>query len=441
MISSSSFAKGWFILSLFVLAFGYGFVSHAWGLFPKTYVEQAWRQARHVYDPPSHANVGDTIFERSGTRITRFGEMQPGLTLLTSMWRDEGEWIPGLRLIDSEGEVLHQWQVDSEALFGGSGFKADPSRTDIHGSLLLENGDVILNLTYVGTARLDACGDVLWTLKEGGHHSISQGEDGTFWVTAVSPERKSNSENYPDGFPGLSDPVWMDRILHVSRKGKILEDISVLDILYRNDLERYIPKLGLGNPDVTHLNDIEPLPGRMAEEYPLFEAGDLVLSLHHINLVLVVDPESKEVKWHTTGPFILQHDPDFLGDGWIGIFDNNNDGRKGDMLGGSRVVATQPHTDSTEVLFSPQKLERFYTPIRGKWQMLQNGNMLLTESESARVVEVTPDGNLVWEWIQKPHNSKVPSVTKATRHDLTREDVAAWSCSSVDSIRTSNQRQ
>ncbi len=441
MASSSSFAKGWFVLSLLALAFGYGFASHAWGLFPKTYVEQAWRQARHIYDPPSHARVGDRTFDRSGTRTVQPEKMQPGLTLLTSMWRDEGEWNPGLRLMDSEGEVLHQWWVNPEMLFEGTGFKANPSQTDIHGSLLLENGDVVLNLTYVGTARLDACGNVLWTLKEGGHHSISQGEDGTFWVTAVSPEKRSSSENYPDGFPGLPDPVWMDRIFHVSGNGEVLDDTLVLDLLYENDLERYIPKLGLGNADVTHLNDIEPLPERMADEYPLFEAGDLVLSLHHINLVLVFDPESKKVKWHTTGPFILQHDPDFLGEGWIGIFDNNMDGRKGKMLGGSRVVTIQPHTDSTKVLFTPQKLERFYTPIRGKWQMLENGNMLLTESEAARVVEVMPGGNLVWEWIQKPHNSKVPSVTKASRHDLTREDVASWPCSSIDSADTSNQNQ
>jgi hypothetical protein len=322
-------------------------------------------------------------------------------------------------------------------LFGGVGFKADPTQTDVHGAVLLRNGDVVVNINYVGTARLNACGDILWTLKEGGHHSLSQGEDGSFWISGVHQERRSSSAKYPNGFPGLTDPVWMDRVLHVSEKGKILDDINVLDVLYENGLERYIPKLGLGNPDVTHLNDVEPLPEGIADEYPLFEDGDLLLSLHHINLVLVFDPESKEVKWHTTGPFILQHDADFIQDGWIGIFDNNMDGRKGDMLGGSRIVAAQPHTGSTKVLFSPQELDRFYTPIRGKWQMLENGSMLLTESEASRVVEVSSSGNLVWEWIHKPHNSKVPSVTEAVRLDLTRDEGASWPCSLVDSTNAS----
>lgn len=433
----TNIAKRWFVLSLLALSFGYGFASHAWGLFPKTYIEQAWRQARRIYDPPNHARVEGKTYDRSGTSTLQPEKMQTGLTLLTSMWRNERGWKPGLRLVGSDGKALHKWRVDPKALFG-AGIKINPSQTDVHGSLLLENGDVIVNLTYVGTARLNACGDVRWTLKEGGHHSVSQAEDGSFWVSAVSTEKKSASKNYPNGFPGLSEPVWVDRILHVSENGEILDDISVLDIVYKNGLQRYIPKLGLGNrsgvgnPDVTHLNDVEPLSEDMSDEYPLFEAGDLLVSLHHINLVLVLDPKSKQVKWHTTGPFIRQHDPDFLGGGWVGIFDNNSDGRGGDMLGGSRIVAIQPHSDSTKVLFSGSKLKRFYTPIRGKWQMLENGNMLLTESEAARVVEVSSSGDVVWEWIQKPHNSKVPSVTEATRVDLSREQVASWPCSSVD---------
>jgi hypothetical protein len=191
---------------------------------------------------------------------------------------------------------------------------------------------------------------------------------------------------------------------------------------------------------VTHQNDVEPLPERMAEEYPLFEAGDLVLSLHHIDLVLVFDPESKEVKWHSTVPFTRQHDPDFIGGGWIGIFDNNTDGRGGEMLGGSRVVGVQPHTDSVRVLFSGKHLDRFYTNVRGKWQLLGNGNMLLTEAEAGRAVEVSPEGELVWEWIHESYDSKVPSVTEATRYNLTKEEVASWPCSSVDSVSTSAQK-
>lgn len=70
---------------------------------------------------------------------------------------------------------------------------------------------------------------------------------------------------------------------------------------------------------------------------------DLALSLMHLDLVMVVDPETRTVRWHTSHPFIGQHDPDFVGDGWIGVFDNNRDGTfRGKLVGGSRIVAVQP---------------------------------------------------------------------------------------------------
>jgi hypothetical protein len=185
----------------------------------------------------------------------------------------------------------------------------------------------------------------------------------------------------------------------------------------------------------------------MADAYPLFEAGDLLVSLRVLSLVFVFDPDTKEVKWHSSDPFIYQHDPDFVGDGWIGVFDNNydltayNSSDRGTMLGGNRIIYLQPHTDSTNVRFPTQHSESLYTRVRGKWQELENGNMLLTEAVAGRAVEVDSSGQSVWEWIHRPtDDSQVPAVTKATRHDLPREEVASWPCSSVDSISPSAQK-
>jgi hypothetical protein len=240
----------------------------------------------------------------------------------------------------------------------------------------------------------------------------------------------------------------LDQILHVSEGGEVLDKINVLDVLYQNGLERHIVKSMKPYPgDVkdypVHLNDIEPLDSSMAGQYPLFEAGDLLISLRHPSLVLVFDPDSKEVKWHASGPWIHQHDPDFVGDGWIGVFDNNTDlAGRGEMLGGSRILAVQPHTDSTRVLFPTQRSDPFYTATRGNWQKLENGNMLLTEARAGRIVEVAPEGQTVLEWIKRPYeDSRVPLVTGSRLYSLTREEVASWSCSSVDSVSTSQEQQ
>ncbi len=427
MASAPSFAKVWFVLSFAALSFGYGFASHAWDLFPKQYLERAWKQ----FSKESHRGLGPRTYDRKGARTLKPDEVQPGLTFVTASWYQSGEWKNGLRLIDREGHVVHKWSIDPEGLFSGENtYMRDPTRTDIHGAHLLSNGGVVFNFTYVGTVRLNSCGEIVWALSNGGHHSVSRSHDGTFWISAVSTEKKTRSERFPNGFPGLDRPVWVDQLVNVSPDGEVLSKISVLDLLYENDLARFILKNGRGMPDVTHLNDVEALPPSLADEYPLFEAGDLVVSLHHIDLVFVVDPDTRNVKWYTDEPFMGQHDPDFLGEGWVGIFDNNNDGKGGSVLGGSRVVGVQPHTDSSKIIFSPDSLDRFYTPVRGKWQMLKNGNMLLTESEAGRVAEVDHNGLLVWEWIHPGHNATVPSVTNGSRVDLSRADVKQWPCSS-----------
>ncbi|PSQ69065.1 MAG: hypothetical protein BRD31_06445, partial [Bacteroidetes bacterium QH_2_64_26] len=79
-----------------------------------------------------------------------------------------------------------------------------------------------------------------------------------------------------------------------------------------------------------------PLPSAMADEHPLFKSGDLVVSVKRLHLVFVFDPDSMTVKWHASDPFVAQHDPDFIGDGWIAVFDNQDDGTgRGSLLGGS----------------------------------------------------------------------------------------------------------
>jgi len=457
MKSSLSLAKIWFILSFAALSFGYGFVSHAWGLFPKAYMEQAWRQAQEVLrfgthgQPPLSQKLVSQVYERSGTRWVEPDKTQPGLTLITSLWKrnESDSLVPGARLIDHEGRIVHGWYPDREKLFQGFNLEGiNLKKADFDGSYLFPNGDLILILEYIGAVRVNACGDVLWRLKEGNHHYFSRAEDGSFWMPGTSSERRTETEAYPDGFPGIDKPVWLDQVLHVTEDGDVLKKINVLDILYENGLERHIVKAhGSGaegvHSDVVHLNDVEPLSSTMENEYPFFEAGDLLVSLRRPSLVFVFDPDSRKVKWHASRFFLRQHDPDFIGGGWIGVFDNNTDfTERGTMLGGSRIVAIQPHTDSTNVLFPTQRSDPFYTSVQGQWQRLKNENMLLVERDAGRVIEVAPSGQTVWEWIHRPHgDSKVPIVTGAHRYDMTRMEVASWPCSSVDSTRTTIRRR
>jgi len=444
--SSRSFEKVGFVLSLMVLSMLYGTAVGQWHWAPFSLLESAVEEAKMIVDPLGPL-LNSRDYDRHGVRLEKPNRMQPGLTFLGSSWEGPNGLEPGLRLVDRDGTVLHEWRVGRTSLFE-DGRRKDPERVGIHGSALLPGGDVVVNQRYVGMARLNSCGEVVWALDEGNHHSIARAEDGSFWTPAVDEAPRATSERYPDGYPELDGkPVWRERLLQISPDGKILRDINALDLIYMSDLKQYLMKAPWGGKrrvtgpptDILHINDVEPLSSSMADEYPLFEAGDLVVSVKRLHLVFVFDPDSMEVKWHASDPFIAQHDPDFIGDGRIGVFDNQNDGtERGTLLGGSRIVAVQPHQDSVEVFFPTEHSEPFHTQGQGRWEMRDNGNMLLTETESGRVVEVDSAGHTVWEWVHEPYSeSRVPEVTQASRHDLSPRTVASWPCASIDSSQAS----
>lgn len=440
-MKSSFPAKVSFVLSIAILSFFYGYVArwHEW--FPNSFLERASKQASQTriasHFSPNFLNP--RVYDREGVRGVIPEAFHPGVTLVTSLWQTSGEWQMGAKLLGKNGEPVHEWKIDATELFPNSVHLR--RHRYLHGSHLYPDGDFVVNVEYQGTVRVNPCGEVRWTLAEPTHHSLEQADDGTFWIPGHSQQPKAKSNNYPDGFPGLEEPVWLDQILHVSADGSLLSRVNVLDILYENGLERYIAKAhqpqggqrGPTSQDITHMNDIEPLSASMADEYPLFEAGDLLVSLRNLHLVFVYDPESKEVKWHTSRSLILQHDPDFIGNGWIGVFDNARDfTRRGTMAGGSRIVVFQPHTGSMETRFPTPHSDPFYTHAGGKWQALPNGNMLLTEARPGRIVEVASDGRTVWEWIRAPYNeSQVATVLEGTRYDLSPADIQSWTCSST----------
>ncbi|MDP7572121.1 MAG: hypothetical protein QF391_11005, partial [Myxococcota bacterium] len=54
--------------------------------------------------------------------------------------------------------------------------------------------------------------------------------------------------------------------------------------------------------------------------------------------------------------------------------------------------------------YSPDPSEGFFTASKGSIQRLENGNTLLAESDRGRAIEVTPRGEIVWEFVC-PHES------------------------------------
>jgi outer membrane protein assembly factor BamB len=141
--------------------------------------------------------------------------------------------------------------------------------------------------------------------------------------------------------------------------------------------------------DIFHTNTLEVLDGRSADRDPAFRAGNVLLSVLKLDTIAVLDPERGEIVWAKTGSWRRQHQPTFLDDGNLLVFDNRGPGGES-----SRVVEIDPRTGSTVWSYDKD----LFSKTLGSCQRLPNGNTLITESENGRALEVTRDGRVVWEY-------------------------------------------
>jgi hypothetical protein len=259
-----------------------------------------------------------------GVTVHDQASVWPGYTFLT-MYRN-GRY--GASLVDMEGRTLHTWDIAlSDVWPEAKHLEVTPPDFDVHfhGSVLLPNGDVILNLEGEGSVRIDACSRIVWKVPAVTHHAVDHLPNGDTLMLATRKHRPS--PRYPGLGPGPGGYFIENTVLRVRPDGSVAEEISILDILYDSGWQALLlagagGDVEIESEDPTHLNDVEVLRSDMADAFPLFEAGDMALSLRNLNTILIVDGRNWRIKWTMTGPFLQQHDPDFLPNGHILVFDN-----------------------------------------------------------------------------------------------------------------------
>jgi hypothetical protein len=416
-----------FFASLSVLSFFYGFYAIHFSLFPGPTIVKAHIQLQELFSDQVGTITNPPVYLNKETGVLLNNDQVSKHPMIIVSWMDGHNLI---KLINNDGKLLHSWRFLATDVFENiANINAKPELRPVHGVHLHNNGDIVFNIEYSGTAKINSCSEVLWNLPNYNHHSISLDEKGNYWIPA-----KDMDENATE-YPGIGQLESQDTLQNMSPTGSVIKDIRIYDILLKSKLKKYIFKIypNVIDRHTTHLNDIEVLSNEMSNEYPSFEAGDLLISLRNLNLVFVMDPETFEIKWHISDPLNYQHDPDFIGKGWIGIYNNRTDGTdNGKVLGGSQIVGVHTETDETKILFEATYETPFYTEFFGKWQLLENGNMLLTESMPGRVIEVTKSGEVVWEWMnEKYHENAMPVVTEATRININKEEIAQWNCSKI----------
>lgn len=326
-------------------------------------------------------------------------KIAPGYLLINRIASPEPGFITDL--IDAEGTVVHSWKIDHSKVMEG-GTEAE----FVHAVRPLPDGSILANFDdAMGMARFDVCGEVVWRRTDMVfHHSLTEDVDqGGYWTWT--------SKIWDGGHD-----QQMTRI--DAETGETLEMIDLMDDVLLPDAEARlafrVPKNFRWNreaatdeiADIFHPNDVEALPAAYADAFPELNAGDLIMSHRSIDLVGIVDRQTKRLKWFQAGPWEHQHDADYHPDGTITVYSNNTDRFR------SSIIEMDMTTGAVRDKFAQSEFE-FDSFIMGQQERLPNGNWLVTAPMEGRAIELTAGGALVREIsniLDETHNAIITTA-------------------------------
>ena len=252
------------------------------------------------------------------------------------------------------------------------------------------------------TFRMDACSNVVWEQSLGAHHAYERGVDGNFW----SPWYVA-----PITIPHTTPDFVEDGFIRFSPAGEVLARIALSGALMRAGHRHLLYGVGArshGSP--FHMNDVEPV----LQDGPFWRRGDLFVSLRNSSAVLLYRPATDEVLWLQAGPWWHQHDVDVVSDTEISVYSNNTSFPGGggmEVLGANEVYV---HDFATGETRSPwrevMRRHDVRTEARGGATLFADGGLMLEESVHGRILMLSPDGELVWSYVNRASGGVVYEI-------------------------------
>ena len=336
-------------------------------------------------------------------------KMAPGLTLLIEI----GDQT--IKLVTHEGEVRHEWTIPWEDIAAagwpetaGGGVPMTLQTVSPRSTHLYPNGDLLLVMHSrgrtpfgVALAKLDIDSKLIWTYNHWAHHDISLADDGRIYtlshdvVTQGSPAIDA-LKTLPYGIM-VETPFIDESIVVLSPEGEELSKLSLMETLANSE---FVPLLALAPRDAQgdhlHPNSIQVVTEALAAQIPFARSGNVLVSIRTLHALVLVDLEEEAVTWVATGQWRYQHDANFLPNGNVLLFDNIGDVTH--TGGASRVVEYSPSSGRIVWEYLGTAEQPMNSRELGELQKLPNGNVLVSESASGRLLEVTPDKEVVWEY-------------------------------------------
>jgi len=309
-----------------------------------------------------------------------------------------------IRLIDMNGNVVHTWKV---APFFNKRSRLAPSG----------------HLLYMGpnetVFEYDWAGNVVWT-----HEGIESVND-LRWLPNDNRLLIAHQQ-IPDEFQRrVKDveiaPWWPLRkrgslekqrgadIYEVTPEKKVVWEWHAYEHL---DLNRFSPVTPEG--DWLHVNSIAPLPENKWYDAgdERFRPGNILLNTRNIDTLFIIDKETKKVVWEWThsykGGLSHCHEPEMIakglpGEGNIILFDNGLFPRHRDHNGQTFIIELNPVTKEIVWKYETEGYSniKFFSKTMGSQKRLPNGNTFIAEDNTGRLFQMRPDGEIVWEYVNR----------------------------------------
>lgn len=381
-------------------------------------------QTRDVYGsdlwyPERRKDRGVTVHDRE--------RAQEGVTLYLSGSE------AAAHLIDMDGTVLHSWKRPYSSLQEAGVPSVQNPQPDSHvyfrHAYVLPDGGLIAlyegagDTPYgYGVVKLDRDSGIVWSYAGRAHHQFDVGPDGRIYVLT-----HEFVDDEIENFGNLARPRLDDFLVVLSPDGEELKKIRLVTAVSRSPYRQMLHTVaGYSLADPLHANTVEFIDREKAANFAFGSEGQILLSFRETHSLAVLDVDSGEIVWATRGPWLGQHDPDIMPNGNILLFDNY--GAYDGPEGVSRVIEFDPVTMEIVWEYRGTPDAPLDSLIRSDQQRLPNGNTLINESNGGRLVEVTRDGEIVWEFVNPVRGGEgdalIPIIAWAKRLDPATLDPA-----------------
>ncbi|MEU8843824.1 aryl-sulfate sulfotransferase [Streptomyces roseus] len=294
-----------------------------------------------------------------------------------------------IHLVDIEGRTAHTWNSPHP-----------PGRQ----AQILPNGNLFYAAKDTGSPTLFP----IWDVYHGGifqelapdstvlrearhpfhHHDATVLRNGNLLIAVVEPLAPADAARIRGGIPGSEAPggvVYGDVVYELTWEGEVVWRWAAIEHL---DPERVVL-----NPHFARNH--WPMANTVNERAD----GSVVVGFRSASTTVSVDRTDGSVQW-LIGPDVLaqQHHPHELAGGTVLVFDNGTY-RDTTSVPYSRVLELDPRTGEEVWSYEDNPPQNFYSPYMSSAQRLPNGNTFIAEGSFGRLFEVTPDREVVWEFV------------------------------------------